>query len=194
MTIWQGDSRGDGGGESCSQCWWLAQLKLLLKSKVSFLILKFNFLIYCLIFSYCQRSGIFISQGFDICPFWNLILLRLLMHFYCKEVTKDEFLKIEKVRLLPFRKNTLNLSQRVTQETCDPKDIWSESWSGDMVLTNQWWWWWWSYSSGHWTAFAVCNVLRCMRMTLNTMYLPERPGCKGIWCWNPWTHAGSTLH
>ena len=87
----------------------------------SFLILKFIFLIYCLIFivSFCQSSGIIISQGFDICPFWNLILLRLLMHFYCKEVTKDEFLKIEKVRLLPFRK----YPQRVTQETCDKRHL-----------------------------------------------------------------------
>ena len=32
--------------------------------------------------------------------FISLTLLRLLMHFYCKEVSKDEFLKIEQVTFL----------------------------------------------------------------------------------------------
>ena len=45
--------------------------------------------------SFGQRFGIFLSQEIDIYP--NLTLLRLLMHFYCKEVSKDEFLKIEQV-------------------------------------------------------------------------------------------------
>ena len=47
---------------------------------------------------YGQRFGIFPSQEFDI--YLNLPLLRLLMHFYCKEVSKDEFLKIEQVIFL----------------------------------------------------------------------------------------------
>ena len=63
---------------------------------------------------YGQRLGIFPSQEFDI--YLNLPLLRLLMHFYCKEVSKDEFLKIEQVILLKLeienRANDINIENR----------------------------------------------------------------------------------
>ena len=42
--------------------------------------------------------------------FISLTLLRLLMHFYCKEVSKDEFLKIEQVTFL----ENISLKEQIT--------------------------------------------------------------------------------